>query len=85
LLPPGRWGYQPVAGELNKLGLAVSPRTVRRLLARADLGPAPTRSGPSWREFLRAQAATIVACDFFCVETALLPSSARSEDRRSRP
>lgn len=67
-----RWGYQRVAGELNKLGVAVSPSTVRRLLARAALGPAPRRSGPSWREFLPAQAATIVACDFFCVETALL-------------
>jgi putative transposase len=67
-----RWGYQRVAGELNKLGLAVSPSTVRRLLANAGIGPAPRRSGPSWREFLRAQAASIVACDFFCVETALL-------------
>ena len=67
-----RWGYQRIAGELNKLGLAVSPSTVRRLLARAELGPAPRRSGPSWREFLRAQAASVVACDFFCVETALL-------------
>jgi putative transposase len=67
-----RWGYQRIAGELNKLGLAVSPSTVRRLLARAGLGPAPRRSGPSWREFLRAQAASIVACDFFTVDTALL-------------
>jgi len=67
-----RWGYQRVAGELNKLGLAVSPSTVRRLLARVDLGPPPRRSGPSWREFLRAQAASIVACDFLCVDTALL-------------
>src|SRR5512132_692 len=67
-----RWGYQRLAGELNKLGLAVSPSTVRRLLARADLGPAPRRSGPSWREFLRAQAASIVACDFFTVESVLL-------------
>src|SRR6266508_82243 len=67
-----RWGYQRVAGELDKLGLAVSPSTVRRLLARAELGPAPRRSGPSWREFLRAQAASVVACDFFCVETASL-------------
>jgi transposase len=66
-----RWGYQRIAGELNKLGLSVSPSTVRRLLARAALGPAPRRSGPSWREFLRAQAATI-ACDFFCVEIASL-------------
>jgi putative transposase len=67
-----RWGYQRIAGELNKLGVSVSPSTVRRLLARAGLGPAPRRSGPSWREFLRAQAAGVVACDFFTVETALL-------------
>jgi putative transposase len=67
-----RWGYQRIAGELNKLGLSVSPSTVRRLLVRAGLGPAPRRSGPSWREFLRAQAASVVACDFFTVETALL-------------
>jgi putative transposase len=67
-----RWGYQRIAGELDKLGLAVSPSTVRRLLANAGVGPAPRRSGPSWREFLRAQAASVVACDFFTVETALL-------------
>ena len=67
-----RWGYQRIAGELKKLGLSVSPSTVRRLLARAGLGPAPRRSGPTWREFLRAQAASIVACDFFTVETAFL-------------
>jgi putative transposase len=46
--------------------------TVRRLLARAGLGPAPRRSGPGWREFLRAQAASIIACDFFTVESVLL-------------
>jgi putative transposase len=46
--------------------------TVRRLLAHAGLGPAPRRSVPSWRVFLRAQAASIVACDFFTVDTALL-------------
>jgi len=50
----------------------VSPSTVRRLLARAGLGPAPRSSGPGWREFLRAQAASIVACDFFTVESVLL-------------
>lgn len=65
-------GYQRIAGELAKLGLSVPPSTVRRLLARAGLGPAPRRSGPTWREFLRGQAASIVACDFFTVETALL-------------
>jgi transposase InsO family protein len=67
-----RWGYQRISGELSKLGISVSPSTVRRLLARAGLGPAPRRSGPSWREFLRAQAASVVACDFFTVETAFL-------------
>jgi putative transposase len=67
-----RWGYQRIAGELTKLGFSVSPSTVRRLLARAGLGPAPRRSGPSWHEFLRAQAASVVACDFFTVETAFL-------------
>ncbi len=67
-----RWGYQRITGELRKLGLSVSPSTVRRLLASAGLGPAPRRSGPTWREFLRVQAANIVACDFFTVETAFL-------------
>jgi putative transposase len=66
------WGYQRISGELSKLGLSVSPSTVRRLLARARLGPAPRRSGPSWREFLRAQAASVVACDLFTVDTAFL-------------
>ena len=51
-----RWGYQPIVGELSKLGLPVSPSTVRRLLAKAGLGPAPRRSWPGWREFLRARA-----------------------------
>ena len=69
--PPNREETR-IAGELNKLSRRVSPSTVRRLLAHAGLGPAPRRSGPSWREFLRAQAASIVACDFFCVETSLL-------------
>jgi len=50
----------------------VSPTSIRRLLARSKVGPAPRRSGPSWREFLRAQAASIVACDFFTVETVFL-------------
>jgi len=52
--------------------LRVSPTSIRRLLAHARLEPAPRRSGPSWREFLRAQAASIVACDFFTVETVFL-------------
>ena len=67
-----RWGHRRISGELAKLGFRVSPSTVRRLLARAGLGPAPRDSGPGWREFLRAQAASIVACDFFTVESVLL-------------
>ena len=68
---PG-WGYPRIAGELLKLGLRVSPSTVRRLLLGNGLGPAPRRSGPSWREFLRQQAASMLACDFFTVETLSL-------------
>ncbi|MGH3005817.1 MAG: helix-turn-helix domain-containing protein [Gaiellaceae bacterium] len=68
--PP--WGHRRICGELAKLGLQASPTSIRRLLARAQLHPAPWRTGPSWREFLQAQAASIVACDFFTVESVLL-------------
>jgi putative transposase len=67
-----RWGYPRIAGELVKLGLRVSPSTVRRILLADRLGPAPRRSGPCWREFLRQQAAGMPACDFFTVETISL-------------
>ena len=67
-----RWGYPRIAGELLKLGLRVSPSTVRRLLIGAGLQPAPRRSGPSWRVFLRQQAGSMLACDFFTVETISL-------------
>ena len=67
-----RWGHRRICGELAKLGFRVSPTSIRRLLATAKLGPAPRRAGPSWREFLRAQAASIIACDFFTVESVFL-------------
>jgi putative transposase len=67
-----RWGYPRIAGELLKLGVRVSPSTVRRLLLAADLKPAPRRTGPSWRDFLRRQAASMLACDFFTIETVTL-------------
>jgi putative transposase len=66
------YGHRRICGELAKLDFNVSPTSVRRLLARARFEPAPRRSGPSWREFLRTQAASIVACDFFTVETVFL-------------
>jgi putative transposase len=68
---PG-WGYPRIASELLKLGLRVSPSTVRRLLLANRLGPAPRRTGPSWPQFLRQQAAGMLACDFFTVETISL-------------
>jgi len=61
-----------IEGELRKLGIRVAATTIRTLLRTARLGPAPRRSGPTWTEFLRAQAHGIIACDFFTVETAWL-------------
>jgi putative transposase len=63
------WGYQRIAGELKSLGLAASPTTVRKVLAGAGVRPAPERARQSWRSFLRQQAASTLACDFFTVET----------------
>jgi putative transposase len=67
-----RWGYQRIAGELLKLGFSISASTIRRLLATAGLGPAPRRPDLSWRAFLRQQAGSMLACDFFTVETVAL-------------
>jgi transposase InsO family protein len=67
-----RWGYPRIAGELGKLGISVSASSVRRILLAAGLEPAPRRIGLSWQQFLRQQAASIVACDFFTVETLTL-------------
>src|SRR6267143_6802309 len=64
-----RWGYLRICGECAKLGVKVSGTSVRNILRRHGLGPAPRRGGPSWAEFLRSQAAGVLACDFFTVET----------------
>src|SRR5205823_235411 len=64
--------YQRIAGELIKLGFPISPSTIRRLLAAAGLEPAPRRPTVSWPVFLRRQAASLLACDFFTVETVTL-------------
>jgi putative transposase len=66
------WGYRRIQGELRKLGFGVAASTVHSILRAEGLGPAPRRGGPGWREFLKAQAKGIVACDFFTVETAWL-------------
>ncbi len=65
-------GYQRIAGELKRLGLAVSPTTVRKVLSVAGVPPAPQRARQSWRSFLRQQAASTLACDLFTVETLAL-------------
>jgi putative transposase len=66
-----RWGYIRIRGELLKLGVKVSATTIATVLRRNGLGPAP-RGGPTWREFLRHQAAGMLACDFLTVETIRL-------------
>jgi transposase InsO family protein len=66
------WSCVRIQGELRKLGIRVGATTMRSLLRRSGLGPAPGRGGPSWGEFLRAQAQGMLACDFFTVETAWL-------------
>src|SRR5439155_4718395 len=53
-------------------GIRVSATTIRRVLCHEGLDPAPRRSGPTWREFLHAQATSILAVDFFTVETMLM-------------
>ena len=67
-----RRGCVRIQGELRKLGIRVGASTVRRVLRRAGLGPAPRRTGPTWSEFLRAQGRGVLACDFFTVETVFL-------------
>jgi transposase InsO family protein len=61
-----------ISGELAKLGIRVGATTVRAILRRRGIGPAPRREGPTWTEFLRAQAQGIIATDLFTVETIRL-------------
>jgi hypothetical protein len=65
-------GYRRVHGELARLGCQVSEATVRRILRGRGFRPAPRGLDTSWRSFLRAQAAGLLACDFFTVDTVFL-------------
>jgi transposase InsO family protein len=64
-----RWGYLRIVGECRNLGRRVSATSVRRILRRHRIGPAPRRGGPTWTQFLRTQARGLLAVDFFTVET----------------
>ena len=66
------WGHRRIHGELAKLGMTIAPSTVWQILRAAGIDPAPRRSGPTWRQFLHAQAAGILAVDFLHVDTVLL-------------
>jgi putative transposase len=66
------WGYVRIVGELRKLGITVSATLVRNVLARAGTPPAPERGASSWRSFLSQHGSTILACDFFTVDTVWL-------------
>jgi putative transposase len=66
------WGYRRIHGELTGLGHKAAPSTVWQILKDAGIDPAPRRAGQTWREFLTGQAATILAVDFFHVDTVFL-------------
>ena len=67
-----RWGYRRIQGDLLKLEVRIAASTIAQIMKEHDLGPAPRRRGPTWRQFLRAQASGVVATDFFHVDTVLL-------------
>jgi len=66
------WGYRRIHGELVKLAVTVAASTIYEILRAAGIDPAPRRDGPTWRQFLHAQAAGILAADFLHVDTVSL-------------
>src|SRR4051794_32731599 len=63
------WGYRRVHGELAGLGYPIGASTVWTILNTAGIAPAPRRAGPTWSQFLHAQAQAILACDVFHLDT----------------
>jgi putative transposase len=68
---PG-WGYRRIQGELAGLGVKLAASSVWTILKEAEIERAPKRTQPSWSEFLRQQAASILECDFLTVDTLFL-------------
>jgi putative transposase len=66
------WGYRRIVGELKGAGISVSATSVRKVLLEAGLPPAPQRTCSSWPAFLRALAASVLACHFLTVDTVFL-------------
>ncbi|MFC7588123.1 transposase [Nonomuraea antimicrobica] len=67
-----RWGHRRSHGELIRLGHKIAASTVWNILNRAGIDPAPRRSGPTWKQFMTAQAEHVVAVDFLHVDTVNL-------------
>jgi hypothetical protein len=78
-------GYQRIYGELLALGDRVGASTVQRVLRRLRIPPAPRRSRPVWRQFLRVQASTMLACGFVPVDWSPVTRSAPYQHPRPRP
>jgi putative transposase len=66
------WGHRRVQGELVRLGHPIAASTVWQILHAAGIDPVPRRTGPTWKQFLAAQAHGIIAVDFAHVDTVLL-------------
>ncbi len=66
------WGYRRIHGELAVMAIELAPSSVWAILRRHGIDPSPGHTGPTWTEFLKSQASSMLACDFFTVDTVLL-------------